>query len=266
MAAKKQSSKKKGEEGDQQGPEPREDAEGLEGQDELRNAPARRGSRRAAPRIPTALAYWAAVEGLKVLGVGQMHPFDQIVLVKKQMGDNWRSFAAKEARSAETGKDAEHRILQNVSVIAEGLRQATPPFGTRSALGRLRQVGGAVQDRWRMNRGGHRRWLCQRRWPHVTAFGGRRGRCRRDSATGTIIPRKLTMGLTHYWGRDTETSARGIPQGRSGHAAGHRSGACRLGGQGRIRFTAVRRRRGGLQRGGGFGLRAVRDFTRPSRP
>lgn len=64
-------------------------------------------------------AYWASVEALTALGVGKMHPFAEIVpAVKRAMAQNWKAFAEKEARSDETGKDAERRILQNVSVLA----------------------------------------------------------------------------------------------------------------------------------------------------
>jgi hypothetical protein len=63
--------------------------------------------------------YWASIEALRSLGVGRLHPFAQIVgAVKKSMGANWKAFAEKDSRSKETGKDAEHRILQNVSVLA----------------------------------------------------------------------------------------------------------------------------------------------------
>lgn len=64
-------------------------------------------------------SYWASVDALASLGIGQMHAFAEIVpAVKKSMGDNWKIFAEKESRSAERGKDAAFRILQNVSVLA----------------------------------------------------------------------------------------------------------------------------------------------------
>jgi hypothetical protein len=64
-------------------------------------------------------SYWSSVEALKVLGIGKMHPFSKIVpAVKRVMGEHWKTFAEKDARNEKTGKDADHRILQNVSVLS----------------------------------------------------------------------------------------------------------------------------------------------------
>lgn len=121
MAAKKQSSKKKGTK------KATSKAKGRPKTPKVSKARAKPATPQDAAKKPqgdslnpyrAGGAYWASVEGLKALGMGQMHPFDQIVpAVRKQMGDNWKAFAEKEARSEETGKDADHRILQNVSVI-----------------------------------------------------------------------------------------------------------------------------------------------------
>ncbi len=63
-------------------------------------------------------SYWAAAEALQALGVGKMHPFDKIVpAVKRVMGEQWKAFAEKDARNEKTGKDAESRTLQNLSVL-----------------------------------------------------------------------------------------------------------------------------------------------------
>ena len=63
--------------------------------------------------------YWATVEALKELGTDQLHAFDAIVpAVIRAMGDKFKDFKAKDARNAETGKDATARIIQNVSVVA----------------------------------------------------------------------------------------------------------------------------------------------------
>jgi hypothetical protein len=63
-------------------------------------------------------SYWASVEALTALGVGEMHPFAEIVpAVKKAMGEAWKAFAEKDARNDKTGKDADHRLLQNISVL-----------------------------------------------------------------------------------------------------------------------------------------------------
>lgn len=63
--------------------------------------------------------YWAIVEALKSLGVDKMHSFAEITpAVECVMGEYWKAFAEKDARNDETGKDAEHRVLQNVSVLA----------------------------------------------------------------------------------------------------------------------------------------------------
>lgn len=59
------------------------------------------------------------MEALKALGIGKLHPFAEIVpAVRDAMGDNWKAFVDKGARSDKTGKDAEARLLQNVSVLA----------------------------------------------------------------------------------------------------------------------------------------------------
>jgi hypothetical protein len=64
-------------------------------------------------------SYWASVQALKTLGIGKMHPFADIVpAVKRVMGEHWKTFAEKDARNEKTGKDADHRVLQNVSVLA----------------------------------------------------------------------------------------------------------------------------------------------------
>lgn len=64
-------------------------------------------------------SYWASIEALKALGVGKTHAFADIVrAVKKAMGENWNLFAQKESRNDETGKNADRRLLQNVSVLS----------------------------------------------------------------------------------------------------------------------------------------------------
>jgi hypothetical protein len=63
--------------------------------------------------------YWASIQALRAAGQGKMHAFDVLVpLVKKAMGDGYKAFAAKDARNDATGKDAEARIIQNISVTA----------------------------------------------------------------------------------------------------------------------------------------------------
>lgn len=64
-------------------------------------------------------SYWASVEALKTLGVGRMHPLGEIVpAVREALGENWKLFAEKDARSEKTGKDADHRVLQNISTLS----------------------------------------------------------------------------------------------------------------------------------------------------
>jgi hypothetical protein len=64
-------------------------------------------------------SYWASVKALKALGIGKMHPFAELVpAVKRVMGEHWKTFAEKDARNKKTGKDADHRVLQNISVLA----------------------------------------------------------------------------------------------------------------------------------------------------
>lgn len=64
--------------------------------------------------------YWSAVQALKALGMNKMHPFDAILpAYRKAMGaDGWKEFVAVKPRNKKTGKDADGRALQNVSVTA----------------------------------------------------------------------------------------------------------------------------------------------------
>src|SRR5207253_1609175 len=63
--------------------------------------------------------YWASVEAMRALGIGKMHPFDQIVrAVQTAMGaDAWKAFAEKPQRNAATAKDAKGRTIQNIGVL-----------------------------------------------------------------------------------------------------------------------------------------------------
>jgi hypothetical protein len=64
-------------------------------------------------------SYAACVDGLLMLGLNKFHGFDAVLpAVKKAMGSSLKEFAAKECRNEETGKDADQRIIQNVSVVA----------------------------------------------------------------------------------------------------------------------------------------------------
>lgn len=82
-------------------------------------------------------SYWASVDALTSLGIGQMHPFAEIVpAVRKAMGEKWKAFADKDARNDETGKDAEHRALQNLSVLTRKKDYGKP----------LREIG--YEIRW----------------------------------------------------------------------------------------------------------------------
>jgi hypothetical protein len=96
------------------------------------------GSRQSDSQNPYRVggSYWACIEALTALGVGKMHPFAEIVpAAKKAMGDAWKAFADKDARNDKTGKDADHRLLQNISVL------------TRVSYGKpLRDIGYEV--RW----------------------------------------------------------------------------------------------------------------------
>lgn len=64
--------------------------------------------------------YWASVEALRALGLGKMHSHAAILAAyRKVLGAAaWKAFAAVEPRNKKTGKDADGRALQNVSVVA----------------------------------------------------------------------------------------------------------------------------------------------------
>jgi hypothetical protein len=64
--------------------------------------------------------YWSSVEALRALGVEKMHGFDAIIpaVIRAMGAERFKAFKAKDARNEETGKDANARIIQNVSVVA----------------------------------------------------------------------------------------------------------------------------------------------------
>lgn len=63
--------------------------------------------------------YHAAVAALASLGLGKQHQQAAVIAaVKKEMGDNWKAFANKDARNEATAKDAEGKAWVNVSVVA----------------------------------------------------------------------------------------------------------------------------------------------------
>lgn len=110
---------------------------------------------KASKRFPNpyrAGAYRFTVEALVALGVNKPHPLDKVrEEFRKAAGDEWyQSWARKEKRDDETGKDADERFVQNLRVL-----QRTKDYGRKLLeVGRkVMKTKGAVIDLTRADKG-----------------------------------------------------------------------------------------------------------------